>query len=131
MYSMLFQSTFSYETHTMPLKVDRAQLTREQRFQEKTWLLVFATQGLHVRNYDLYVRAGPRCTRTGHNFWFQQMQLLLHSTSSGVWSSTKTNIIIAVGATITRIIVRLPDSTRCPSMLTLTDQYILSDIICA
>jgi hypothetical protein len=62
---------------------------------------------------------------------FQQMQLLLDSTSSGIWSSTKTNIIIAVGATITRIMARLLDSTRCPSMLTLTNQYILSDVICA
>lgn len=62
---------------------------------------------------------------------FQQMQLLLDSTSSGIWSSTKTNIIIAVGATITRIMVRLLDSTCFPSMLTLMNQYILSDVICA
>ena len=53
----------------MLLKVNQAQLTREQRFQERTWLLVFATQGLHVRNYDLYVRAGPHCTRSGYNSW--------------------------------------------------------------
>ncbi|KAF8466078.1 hypothetical protein DFH94DRAFT_698583 [Russula ochroleuca] len=44
---------------------------------------------------------------------FQQMQLFLDPTSGGIWSSTHTNIIIAVGATITRIM------------------YIVSDIICA
>ena len=53
----------------MLLSVYRAQLTREQHFQEKTWLLILATQCLHVRNYDLYVRAGPRCTRSGYNSW--------------------------------------------------------------
>ena len=48
---------------------------------------------------------------------FQQMQLFLDPTSGGIWSSTHTNIIIAVGATITRIMVRLEQ--RChPSMLT-------------
>jgi hypothetical protein len=50
---------------------------------------------------------------------FQQMQLFLDPTSGGIWSSTDTNIIIAVGATITRIMVRLKD--RCHlSMLTQT-----------
>jgi len=44
---------------------------------------------------------------------FQQMQLLLDSTSGEIWSSTKTNIIIAVGATMTRIV------------------FILSDVVCA
>ncbi|KAH9995256.1 hypothetical protein BJV77DRAFT_1066347 [Russula vinacea] len=44
---------------------------------------------------------------------FQQMQLFLDPTSGGIWSSMDTNIIIAVGATITRIM------------------YILSDVICA
>jgi hypothetical protein len=38
---------------------------------------------------------------------FQQMKLFLDPTSGGIWSSTDTNIIIAVGATITRIMVRL------------------------
>jgi Na+/H+ antiporter NhaC len=38
---------------------------------------------------------------------FQQMQLFLDPTSGGIWSSMDTNIIIAVGATITRIMVRL------------------------
>jgi hypothetical protein len=45
---------------------------------------------------------------------FQQMQLLLDLTSSGIWPSTKTNIFFAVGATITRIMVRLLDSVACP-----------------
>ena len=40
---------------------------------------------------------------------FQQMQLFLDPTSGGIWSSTRTNIIIAVGATITRIMVRLEE----------------------
>jgi hypothetical protein len=62
---------------------------------------------------------------------FQQMQLLLDSTGSGIWSSTKTNIIIAVGATITRIMVRLLDACFPFAVLTLTNQYILSDVICA
>lgn len=44
---------------------------------------------------------------------FQQIKLFLDPTSGGIWSSTDTNIIIAVGATITRIM------------------YILSDVICA
>jgi hypothetical protein len=35
------------------------------------------------------------------------MKLFLDPTSGGIWSSTDTNIIIAVGATITRIMVRL------------------------
>ena len=43
---------------------------------------------------------------------FQQMELLLDQTSGGIWSSTNTNIIIAVGATITRIMVRLVEP--CP-----------------
>jgi hypothetical protein len=42
---------------------------------------------------------------------FQQMKLFLDPTSGGIWSSTNTNIIIAVGATITRIMVRLVE--RC------------------
>jgi len=46
-------------------------------------------------------------------FVFQQIQLFLDPTSPGIWSSYHTNVIIAVGATITRIM------------------YILSDIICA
>jgi hypothetical protein len=37
---------------------------------------------------------------------FQQTQLFLNPASGGIWSSTDTNIIIAVGATITRIMVR-------------------------
>ena len=36
---------------------------------------------------------------------FQQMHLFLDPTSGGIWSSTRTNIIIAVGATMTRIMV--------------------------
>ena len=38
---------------------------------------------------------------------FQQMKLFLDPTSGGIWSSTDTNIMIAVGATITRVMVRL------------------------
>ncbi|KAI0300032.1 hypothetical protein B0F90DRAFT_1817829 [Multifurca ochricompacta] len=44
---------------------------------------------------------------------FQQMKLFLDPTSSGIWSSSRTNVVIAVGATITRMM------------------YISSDIICA
>jgi len=44
-------------------------------------------------------------------FGFQQMQLFLDPSSPGVWSSYHTNVIIAVGATITRIMVRLMEST--------------------
>ncbi|KAH9032256.1 hypothetical protein EDB85DRAFT_2289811 [Lactarius pseudohatsudake] len=44
---------------------------------------------------------------------FQQMQLFLDPTAGNVWSSYRTNVIIAVGATITRLM------------------YILSDVICA
>jgi len=44
---------------------------------------------------------------------FQQMQLFLNPSASNVWSSYQTNVIIAVGATITRLM------------------YILSDMICA
>ncbi|KAN0129144.1 hypothetical protein V8E53_013015 [Lactarius tabidus] len=44
---------------------------------------------------------------------FQQMQLMLNPDASGIWSSYRTNVVIAVGATITRLM------------------YILSDIICA
>jgi len=62
---------------------------------------------------------------------FEQMQLLLDSTSGEIWSSTKTNIIIAVGATMTRIMVRLSVGTGFSSTLTLTNQFILSDVICA
>jgi hypothetical protein len=40
---------------------------------------------------------------------FQQMQLFLDPTSGNVWSSNRTNVIIAVGATITRMMVRLRD----------------------
>jgi hypothetical protein len=63
---------------------------------------------------------------------FQQMQLFLDPTSGNVWSSNRTNVIVAVGATITRLMVRSYD-TSMPSALTqLTGfQYILSDIICA
>jgi hypothetical protein len=43
---------------------------------------------------------------------FQQMKLFLDPTSGGIWSSTDTNIIIAVGATITRIMVRLVERCR-------------------
>jgi len=46
-------------------------------------------------------------------FGFQQMQLFLDPTTTNVWSSYRTNVIIAVGATITRLM------------------YILSDMICA
>ena len=40
---------------------------------------------------------------------FQQMQLFLDPMSGNVWSSNRTNVIIAVGATITRMMVRLHD----------------------
>jgi hypothetical protein len=40
---------------------------------------------------------------------FQQMQLFLDPTSGNVWSSNRTNVIIAVGATITRMMVRPRD----------------------
>ncbi|KAI0287748.1 hypothetical protein BC826DRAFT_1042313 [Russula brevipes] len=43
----------------------------------------------------------------------QQIQFLLDPTSGGIWSSTQTNVIIAVSTTISRVM------------------YILSDIICA
>lgn len=43
---------------------------------------------------------------------FQQMESLLDPASGGIWSSTNTNIIIAVGATITRIMVRLVEPCR-------------------
>ncbi|KAI0259765.1 hypothetical protein BC834DRAFT_600802 [Gloeopeniophorella convolvens] len=43
----------------------------------------------------------------------QQIILQLNPTSGGIWSSSRTNVIIAVGATITRIM------------------YILSDVVCA
>ena len=43
---------------------------------------------------------------------FHQMKLFLDPTSGGIWSSTDTNIIIAVGATITRIMVRLVERRR-------------------
>ena len=39
-------------------------------------------------------------------FGFQQMQLFLDLTAGNVWSSARTNVIIAVGATITRLMVR-------------------------
>jgi hypothetical protein len=39
-------------------------------------------------------------------FGFQQMQLFLDPTAGNVWSSARTNVIIAVGATITRLMVR-------------------------
>ena len=39
----------------------------------------------------------------------QQIQLFLDPTSGGIWSSTRTNVIIAVGATITRVMVRLEE----------------------
>ena len=41
---------------------------------------------------------------------FQQTQLFLDPTAGNVWSSYHTNVIIAVGATITRIMVRLHDA---------------------
>ncbi|KAN0129150.1 hypothetical protein V8E53_013021 [Lactarius tabidus] len=44
---------------------------------------------------------------------FQQMQLLVNPTAPGLWSSYRTNVVIAVGATATRLM------------------YILSDIICS
>ena len=56
---------------------------------------------------------------------FQQMELFLDPTSGGIWSSTNTNIIIAVGATITRIMVRLVERC-CLSVMTknqLTSTY--------
>ncbi|KAH9979598.1 hypothetical protein BGW80DRAFT_1279200, partial [Lactifluus volemus] len=40
---------------------------------------------------------------------FQQAQLFLEPIGGGIWSSTNTNIIIAIGATITRIMVA-PDT---------------------
>lgn len=48
---------------------------------------------------------------------FQQMKLFLDPTSGGIWSSTNTNIIIAVGATITRTMVGLVERSG-PSVLT-------------
>ena len=63
---------------------------------------------------------------------FQQMQLFLDPTSGNVWSSNRTNVIIAVGATITRLMVRLHDTFMPSALAQLTVfQYILSDIICA
>ncbi len=38
---------------------------------------------------------------------FQQMQLFLDPTAGNIWSSNRTNVIIAVGATISRLMVRL------------------------
>ena len=62
-------------------------------------------------------------------FGFQQMQLLLDPTAGNAWSSARTNVIIAVGATITRLMVR---PARCFHVICLMGvQYILSDIICA
>jgi hypothetical protein len=58
---------------------------------------------------------------------FQQMQLLLKPPASGLWSSYRTNVIIAVGATITRLMVR-SNAVRMPELTAI--QYILSDIIC-
>jgi hypothetical protein len=43
---------------------------------------------------------------------FQQIQLFLDPTSGGIWSSNRTNVIIAVGATITRVMVRLDERCR-------------------
>ena len=40
---------------------------------------------------------------------FQQMQLFLDPTAGNVWSSYRTNVINAVGATFTRLMVRLHD----------------------
>ena len=37
---------------------------------------------------------------------FQQMQLFLNPSASNVWSSYHTNVIIAVGGTIARLMVR-------------------------
>jgi hypothetical protein len=63
---------------------------------------------------------------------FQQMQLFLDPTSGNVWSSNRTNVIVAVGATITRLMVRLHDTSIPSALAQLTvSQYILSDIICA
>ena len=59
---------------------------------------------------------------------FQQMQLFLNPDASGVWSSYRTNVVIAVGATITRLMVR---SNAVRLTLLTAMQYILSDIICA
>ncbi len=44
---------------------------------------------------------------------FQQMTLFLNPSSGSVWSSYQTNVIIAVGATITRLMVR-PHDTSMP-----------------
>ena len=41
---------------------------------------------------------------------FQQMQLFLDPTAGSVWSSYRTNVINAVGATLTRLMVRLRDA---------------------
>jgi hypothetical protein len=59
---------------------------------------------------------------------FQQMQLLLDPSAGGLWSSYRTNVVIAVGATITRLMVR-SNIVRMSELTTI--QYILSDIICA
>jgi hypothetical protein len=56
-------------------------------------------------------------------FGFQQMQLFLDPTTTNVWSSYRTNVIIAVGATITRLMVRLHDPPIRFTQLT-TVQYI-------
>ena len=48
---------------------------------------------------------------------FQEMQLFLDPTAGNVWSSYRTNIIIAVGATFTRLMVRLHDSPIPPTPL--------------
>ena len=48
---------------------------------------------------------------------FQQMRLFLDPSASNVWSSYHTNIIIAVGATITRLMVR-SYTVRCLTQLT-------------
>jgi hypothetical protein len=49
---------------------------------------------------------------------FQQIHLFLDPTSDGIWSSNHTNIIIAVGATITRIMVGFMSGLHGLSALT-------------
>jgi hypothetical protein len=61
---------------------------------------------------------------------FQQMQLFLNPSGTNVWSSYHINVIIAVGGTITRLMVRSHSIPSARLKLT-TVQYILSDIICA
>jgi hypothetical protein len=50
---------------------------------------------------------------------FQQGQLFLNRSDQNVWSSYKTNVILAVAATIERLMVRLRDAFIRPARLNL------------